>query len=150
MVDVDLSDLQEDAEQEEWLSPLATQTNTFFKSRRNFIRFKYDFRLQKFTMSMKAMALNVGKCRAKPVMRFLRNNAITNIQSSWLQGSATNHLGQYPELRINRRVWYEEDEEFYVIDGVGIEAGLIMLHNETVHELGISVRIDDTDAYQLV
>ena len=96
------------------------------------------------------MALNVGKCRAKPVMRLSCNNTITNIQSSWLQGYATNHPGQYPELGINRRVWYEEDEEFYVIDDVGIEAGLIMLHNETVHKLGISVRIDDTDAYQLV
>ena len=53
-------------------------------------------------------------------------------------------------LRINRRVWYEEDKEFYVIDGIDIDAGLILLHNETVHELYISVRIDDTDAYQLV
>jgi len=147
MVDTDLHNMMEEAEEEGWISTTASNPHTFFDEARNFIRFKYDFRLQKFTMSVKAISLNVGKCRAEPVLRFLKNNNIRGIQSAWPTGN-NNHLVQFPELRIHRRVWYDDD--VYVIDGVDEEDRLIHLHNEQDTDIGVSVGIDDTSEYRVM
>ena len=98
-------------------------------------------------MSVKAISLNVGKCRAEPVLRFLKNNNIRGIQSAWPTGN-NNHLVQFPELRIHRRVWYDDD--VYVIDGVDKEDRLILLHNEQDTDIGVSVGIDNTSEYRVM
>ena len=95
-------------------------------------------------MSLKAVALNVGKCRAEPVMQFFAKNSLNLIQSIWPAGN-NNHLIQYPELLIGRGLWHDDD--VYVIDAVDVEAGLIMLYNEEVPEMGTSVAITDTAEY---
>ena len=147
MVETDLHDMMEEAEEENWIAVSAANPQTYFDLARNFIRFKYDFRLQKFTMSVKAIALNIGKCRAEPVLRFLRSNNLRGIQPIWPVGN-NNHLIRFPELRINRRVWHDDD--VYVIDGVDEEERLIMLHNEEDPEMGTSVGIDDTTDYRVM
>ena len=147
MVEVNMHDMMEQAEEQEWISPHATQVNSYFDEARNFIRFKYNYRLRRFTMSLKAVALNVGKCRAEPLMQFLDRNRMRSIQSLWPEGNS-DHLVQYPELRIGRGVWHDDD--VYVIDAVDVEAGLIMLHNEEIPEMGTSVEITDTAEYRLM
>ena len=58
------------------------------------------------------------------------------------------HLIQYSELRIGQGVWHDDD--VYVIDAVDVEAGLIMLHNKEVPEMGTSVAITDTAEYRVM
>ena len=135
----------EEAEEEGWISTTASNPRTFFDEARNFIRFKYDFRLQKFTMSVNAISLNVGKCKAETILWFLQNNNIQGIQSLWPTGN-NNHLVQFPELCIHRRVWYDDD--VYVIDEVNEEYRLLMLHNKQDPEIGVSVSIDYTSEYR--
>ena len=98
-------------------------------------------------MSLKAVALNVGKCRAEPVMQFLARNSLHSIQSIW-SAENSDHLIQYPELRIGRGVWHDDD--VYIIDAVDVEAGLLLLHNEEVPEMGTSVAITDTAEYRVM
>ena len=95
-------------------------------------------------MSLKAVTLNVGKCRAEPLMQCLDRNRMRSIQSLWPEGNS-DHLVQYPELRIGQGVWHDND--VYVIYVVDVEAGLIMLHNEELPEMGTSVAIADTAEY---
>jgi len=94
-------------------------------------------------MSLKAVALNVGKCRAKPVMRGLCDNNLNAIQPIWPAGNM-DHLEQYPELRIVRSVWH--DDNVYAIDAVDVEAG----HNEELPKMGTSMAIADTDEYRVM
>jgi len=75
-------------------------------------------------------------------LSFLRSNNLCGIQHIWNIGN-NNHLSEFPELHINRRVWHDDD--VYVIDGVNVEGRLIMLHNEEDPEIGTSVGIDDTN-----
>ena len=147
MVETDLHDMMEEAEEGDWILQTAHNPQSYFDIARNFVRFKYDFRLKKFTMSVKAIALNVGRCRAEPVLRFLRLHELRGIQPIYPIGN-NDHLVHFPELRINLRVWHDDD--IYVIDGVDEEERLIMLHNEEIPEMGTSVRIDDTDEYRVM
>ena len=57
-------------------------------------------------------------------------------------------MAEFPELRINRRVWHDDD--VYGIDGVNVEERLIMLHNEEDPEMGTSVGIDDVNEYRVM
>jgi len=98
-------------------------------------------------MSVKAIALNVGRCWAEPVLIFLRTNNLRGIQHLWNIGN-NNHLAEFPELHINRCVWHDND--VYVIDGVNLEEHLIMLHDEEGPEIGTSVGIDDGNEYRVM
>ena len=103
MVEVIMHDMMEEAEEQQWISQYVNHAQTYFDEAWNFTRFKHNFRLRRFTMSLKAIALNVEKCRAEPVMRFLRLNNLNAIQPIW-PAENTDHLAQYPELRISRGV----------------------------------------------
>ena len=61
MVETDLHEMMEEAEEGNWIPDTAANPQTYFDIARNFIGFTYDFRLRKFTMSVKAIALNVGR-----------------------------------------------------------------------------------------
>ena len=91
MFEVNMYDMMEEAEEQQWISQYANHAQTYFDEACNFIRFKYNFRLRRFTMSFKAVALNVGKYRVEPVMRFLRLNNLNAIQLGWPAGN-TDHL----------------------------------------------------------
>ena len=80
-------------------------------------------------------------------MQFFAKNSLNLIQSIWPAGNS-DHLIQYPELSIGRGVWHDDD--VYVIDAVDVEAGLIMLHNEEIPEMGTSMEITDTAEYRLM
>ena len=81
------------------------------------------------------------------MLRFFRTNNLRGIHPIWTIGN-NNHMAEFPELRINRRVWHDDD--VYVIDGVNVEERLIMLHNKEDPEMGTSVDIDDVNEYRVV
>ena len=96
MVDVDLSALEDDA-QDDWFPDNSVQMDQYCQPTRNYIQFCYDHRLCKMRMTIKAMAVNTGNCDAEPVTNFLYINEI-----QWGNTDNNVNIGMYPELRNGR------------------------------------------------
>ena len=100
MVDLDLSQL-DDALTDDWFPEEAAHCHIYFSNTRNYIKFRYDDRLQEFRITLKAMAIKIGQCDAEPVVAFLNKN---NIQ--WGNKDA-HHF--HPKLRRGHDVAIDHD-----------------------------------------
>ena len=138
MVDIDLSDQQEASTAEGWLFENAAGVSTAYEQHRNFIRFKFDYRLRQISITFKALALNAGNCGALAIRSFLHRNQIV-----WDRLPPT-----HPHLRISRGVFY--NGALWVIDSVNASEGTFAIHcRRNVAEAAV-LQIKDTNAYRLL
>ena len=64
MVDVNLEGLEDDTENNDWFPENASHLHQYFSSQRNYVKLRYDLYLQEICITIKAMAINIGKCDA--------------------------------------------------------------------------------------
>ena len=76
MVDINISNQQQDSTAEEWLSTTAADMSTAYQKNRNFIRFKFGYRLHQISITFKALALNAGNSATLAIRSFLDRNQI--------------------------------------------------------------------------
>ena len=138
MVDIDLSDQQEASTAEGWLFENAAGVSTAYEQHRNFIRFKFDYRLRQISITFKALALNAGNCGALAIRRFLHHNQIV-----WDRLPPT-----HPQLRISRGVFY--NGALWVIDSVNASEGTSAIHSQRNVAEATVLQIKDTNAYRLL
>ena len=139
MVDVNLEGLEDDAENNDWFPEDATQLHQYFHNQRNYVRLRYDFRLREIRITIKAMAINIGKCDAEPVMNFLASNNIP-----WGHDHGDDDCVQVnDDLRPRRGVVIEN--EMWMISHVNIRLNSVVLVRPDL-ELGKTITVSLAEA----
>ena len=76
MVDINFSGFEQEEAISSWFPDDASQRHQYFEHMRNYIKSRYDGRLHEFRLTIKAMAIKIWNCDAKPVVNFIHDNGI--------------------------------------------------------------------------
>ena len=117
---------------------------------------KFDHRLRTITLGFKAIAVDVVKCRAEPIMEFLRRNAITwgenDLSLENDDPGAQQILAEatlYPNHRRHSGVWY--NTQLWTIAGIDIDTLQLLIQNRKNNAGDFTkIPIDDTNDYELI
>ena len=113
IVCIDLDGLEEQynnsRHNNDWFPDDAVQTNQYFNSQRNYLRFTYNQRLRELRVTIKAMAIKVGNYDALPFLNFLVDNGIPWGQDEEDKDEEAEVAGHNDGLRLRRGVMIENE-----------------------------------------